>query len=77
MQHPVEQLPDETLRFLLGSRYCETDQLGDIAWQLFGTTPLGWARVQAVCNFVHQHIEFGYQYARPTKTAPRVVSKAR
>jgi transglutaminase-like putative cysteine protease len=68
-QHPVERLPDETLLFLLGSRYCETDRLSETAWQLFGTTPLGWARVQAVCDFVHRHIEFGYHHARPTKTA--------
>ncbi len=68
-QHPVEELPHETLMFLLGSRYCETDLLSDFAWRQFGTTPLGWARVQAVCDFVHQHIQFGYQHARPTKTA--------
>ena len=68
-QTPVEQLPEETLIFLLGSRYCETDRLASIAWQLFGKSPTGWARVQAICDFVHQHIELGYQYARPTKTA--------
>jgi transglutaminase-like putative cysteine protease len=69
IQHAVEDLPDETLLFLLGSRYCETDHLSDIAWNLFGGTPLGWARVQAICDFVHTHIRFGYQHARPTKTA--------
>jgi transglutaminase-like putative cysteine protease len=68
-QHRVEDLPEETLLFLLGSRYCETDQLSNVAWQLFGQTPLGWARVQAICTFVHNHITFGYQYSRPTKTA--------
>lgn len=68
-QHPVEELPAETLLYLLGSRYCETDCLSDIAWSLFGHTPLGWARVQAVCDFVHQHIRFGYEHARATKTA--------
>jgi transglutaminase-like putative cysteine protease len=68
-QHPVEDLPHETLRFLLGSRYCETDLLSDIAWQRFGNVPLGWARVQAICDFVHNHLQFGYQHARPTKTA--------
>ncbi len=66
---PVDELPDETLVYLLGSRYCETDQLSAIAWNLFGNTPRGWARVQAVCDFVHQHIQFGYQYARRTRTA--------
>jgi transglutaminase-like putative cysteine protease len=68
-QHNVEDLPEETLLFLLGSRYCETDQLSETAWQLFGHTPLGWARVQAICTFVHNHITFGYQFSRPTKTA--------
>ena len=68
-QHLVQELPEETLVYLLGSRYCETDRLSDIAWSLFGTTPLGWARVQAICDFVHNHITFGYEHARATKTA--------
>lgn len=69
IQHAVEDLPEETLLFLLGSRYCETDVLSQAAWNLFGQTPLGWPRVQAVCDFVHRHIRFGYEFARPTKTA--------
>jgi transglutaminase-like putative cysteine protease len=69
LQHPVPQLPEETLVFLLGSRYCETDRLNETAWKLFSGTPLGWARVQAVCDFVNHHIQFGYQHASPTKTA--------
>ncbi len=68
-QHRVEELPEETLLYLLGSRYCETDQLSEIAWKLFGNGPLGWPRVQAICDFVHHHIRFDYQSARPTKTA--------
>ena len=68
-QHPVEYLPEEALLFLLGSRYCETDRLSDIAWSLFGTVSPGWARVQAIVDFVHEHIVFGYEHARPTKTA--------
>jgi transglutaminase-like putative cysteine protease len=71
-QHPVEELPSETLVFLLGSRYCETDRLSEIAWGLFEHTPPGWARVQAICDFVHQHIRFGYEHARATKTALEV-----
>jgi transglutaminase-like putative cysteine protease len=71
-QTPVEELPDETLLFLLGSRYCETDRLSETAWQQFGQSPTGWGRVQAICDFVHQHITFGYQYARATKTAMEV-----
>jgi transglutaminase-like putative cysteine protease len=68
-QIPVESLPESTLVYLLGSRYCETDQLSEIAWQRFSSTPPGWARVQAICDFVHRHIEFGYQHARRTRTA--------
>jgi transglutaminase-like putative cysteine protease len=65
----VHTLPTETLPFLLGSRYCETDLLSEIAWGLFSKTAPGWARVQAICDYVHDHIEFGYAHARPTKTA--------
>ncbi|MEO8005480.1 MAG: transglutaminase family protein [Betaproteobacteria bacterium] len=68
-QTPIEYLPEDTLVFLLGSRYCETERLATIAWELFGNAQTGWSRVQAICDFVHNHIEFGYQYARPTKTA--------
>jgi transglutaminase-like putative cysteine protease len=68
-QIPVEALPGEALVFLLGSRYCETDRLSDTAWSLFGGTELGWARVQAICDYVHDHITFGYEHARPTRTA--------
>ena len=69
MQIPVEQLPDDTLVYLLGSRYCETDQLSEIAWQRFGNSPTGWQRVQSICQFVNQRIEFGYHHARRTRSA--------
>ncbi len=68
-QHEVQDLPTEVLQYLLSSRYCEVDEMTDIAWNLFGNTPLGWPRVQAVLNWVHAHVTFGYQYARSTKTA--------
>jgi transglutaminase-like putative cysteine protease len=68
-QSTVDRLPEDTLLFLLGSRYCETDRLTPLAWQLFGQTAPGWPRVQAICNYVHNHLTFGYQFARPTKTA--------
>ena len=68
-QHPVWELPEQALPFLLGSRYCETDLLTDFAWKQFAQTPLGWARVQAICDFVHQHIKFDYMQARATRTA--------
>jgi transglutaminase-like putative cysteine protease len=69
IQHEVQDLPSETLMYLLGSRYCETDRLMEDAWRLFGNTPLGWGRVQAICDFVNGHLTFGYHNARPTRTA--------
>jgi transglutaminase-like putative cysteine protease len=69
IQHVVQALPEETLVFLLGSRYCETDRLSEIAWNLFAGSPLGWGRVQAICDYVHNHLKFSYEHARPTKTA--------
>jgi transglutaminase-like putative cysteine protease len=74
-QHPVQLLPEETLVFLLGSRYCETDRLTETAWQLFSGAPSGWARVQTICDFVHRHIEFGYEHANATKTAWEVFNQ--
>jgi transglutaminase-like putative cysteine protease len=68
-QLAVEQLPADTLQFLLASRYCEVDRLSDLAWQLFTHTAPGWPRVQAICDWVHQHVTFGYHFARPTKSA--------
>ena len=68
-QYAVQDLPEETLVFLLGSRYCETDLLSQEAWDLFGHTPPGWARVQAVCDYVHNRIAFDYQQASGTRTA--------
>jgi len=68
-QHEVQDLPDDTFVFLLGSRYCETDRLMDKAWELFGHAATGSQRVQAVCDYVHRHITFNYQAARATRTA--------
>jgi transglutaminase-like putative cysteine protease len=68
-QHALQDLPEDTLVFLLGSRYCETDLLSDAAWSRFGQTAPGWSRVQTICDFVHNHIAFDYQQARPTRTA--------
>ncbi len=69
LQTPIENLPEEALIYLLGSRYCETELLMPIAWSMFANSAPGWPRVQAICDFVHKHIVFGYQYARPSKTA--------
>lgn len=68
-QTPVENLPVESLPFLTGSRYCETDLLSDFAWATFGKTPGGWTRVQAICDWVHEHVRFDYAQARATRTA--------
>ena len=68
-QMPIDQLPQDTLVYLLPSRYCDSDELVQIAWQRFGQTPEGWPRVQAIVDFVHQYLRFGYEFARPTKTA--------
>jgi transglutaminase-like putative cysteine protease len=74
-QHAIADLPNETFVYLLGSRYCETDLMMERAWSLFGGTPFGWPRVQAVCDFVHRHITFGYQYARVTKSASQAFAE--
>jgi transglutaminase-like putative cysteine protease len=66
---PVEELPYEALRYLYNSRYCEVDRFSTIALELFGGVIPGWSRVQAVCDWVHRKVSFGYQYARPTKSA--------
>jgi transglutaminase-like putative cysteine protease len=69
---PIDDLPPEALQFLLGSRYCEVDRLLDVAGNLFGNSQPGWARVQAVCNWVQANVTFGYPFASPTKTALEV-----
>ncbi|GJE57194.1 transglutaminase-like domain-containing protein [Methylobacterium thuringiense] len=68
-QHPVEELPDDVLPFLLGSRYCDTDKLSGIAWSLFGGTAPGWERVQAIVDFAHTRLRFNYQDADDTRSA--------
>ncbi len=65
----VERLPHETLRFLLASRYCEVDKLSDLAWTVFGNVAPGWPMVQAICDWVHGHVTFDYNSARPNKSA--------
>jgi len=72
LQHPLEELPPEVLRFLMPSRYCEVDLMVNIAGQLFGNTPAAWQRVQAILDWVHNNVTFGYQFARATKTATEV-----
>ena len=76
-EHEIGELPHDALVFLLASRYCETERLMNAAWSRFGTTPAGWPRVQAICDFVHSYVRFGYQHARPTKTAVDVFIERR
>jgi transglutaminase-like putative cysteine protease len=66
---PPHELPDDVLRYLLNSRYCETDLLSPIAVELFGGIAPGWNRVQAICDWVNSKVAFNYNFARPTKTA--------
>ena len=66
---PVQELPHEVLPYLYNSRYCEVDRFSTIALELFGGLPPGWSRVQSICDWVHTRVSFGYQHARPTKTA--------
>jgi len=68
-QHALKDLPVEVLIYLLGSRYCETDRLSNTAWSLFGHLPQGWPLVQAICDYVHDRITFGYQHANASLSA--------
>lgn len=67
--HTVADLPDDCLVYLMGSRYCETDRLSQLAWDTFGHVPAGWARAQAICDYAHDRIRFDYQAARSTRGA--------
>ncbi len=72
VQHSIADLPDDVLQYLVASRYCDSDNLVVQAWPLFGNTPEGWPRVQAITAFAHKHITFGYQFGRANKTASEV-----
>ena len=72
-QSPVEELPGELLHFTLPSRYCLSDELMGTAWELFGQTPPGAARVQAICDWVHDNIQFQYGSSNPLTTAVDVL----
>lgn len=76
-QHEIAALPDDALMFLLASRYCETDKLVNMAWAMFGNTPVGWPRVQAICDFVNSKIRFGYPHASAMRTAADALSDQR
>lgn len=77
IQHPIEDLPADVIGYLLPSRYCETDLLSNEAWRLFEHAPTGGARVQAICDFVHNHVTFGYEFGRSTRTAAETYADAR
>src|SRR5450432_37391 len=72
---PLSELPAETLPFLMASRYCETDLLSNFAWSRFGGIEGGWAKVQAVCDFVHDRLAFSYPNARETRTAAQALEE--
>lgn len=74
-QARLQDLPNETLTYLVASRYCDSDLLGDFAWKQFGWTEAGWPRVQAICDFVHAHVTFNYKFGRPDKTAGNVLAE--
>ena len=74
-QHAVQDLPFETLIFLQGSRYCDTDLLSEEAWRRFEAIDPGWSRVQAICDFVHGHVSFDYMQARATRTASQTLAE--
>jgi transglutaminase-like putative cysteine protease len=66
---PVQELPAEALPYLMNSRYCEVDLLSPIAAGIFGGVPRGYGRVQAICDWIHDNLAFGYPFARPTSTS--------
>jgi transglutaminase-like putative cysteine protease len=68
-QFEVGDLPDDVLVYLLGSRYCDIEKLSDLAWRLFGGGTPGWQRAQAICDYAHERICFGYHHARGDRTA--------
>jgi transglutaminase-like putative cysteine protease len=68
-QFEISELPDDVLVYLLGSRYCDTQKLSNLAWSLFGGVTPGWQRVRAICDYAHDRICFGYQHARCDRTA--------
>jgi transglutaminase-like putative cysteine protease len=72
---PASDLPPPTLPFLAPSRYCESDLLSDFAWANFGAVRGGWARVKAICDFVHQRLRFSYPEARTTRTATEALAE--
>ncbi len=76
-QIPVQDLPQETLVFLLASRFCDSDRLLDLAWTLFGQAKPGWGRVQAICDYVHERIVFNYEHARVTRSASEAYEEKR
>ncbi len=75
-QWTTPELPPDVLQYLMPSRYCEVELLQERAWQMFGHIPAGWARAKAVVDWVHNHVTFGYQYARNTKTALDTMNEA-
>lgn len=76
-QVPVEALPVQCYPYLRASRYCESDLLAPMAWSLFGATPPGWERVQAICDWVHRRLIFDEAAASSSKTATDALREGR
>jgi transglutaminase-like putative cysteine protease len=72
---PVGQLPFELLRYTLPSRYCDSDKLMNFAWNHFGQIAHGLTRVQAICDWVHQNIEYKFGSGRPDLSASEVIER--
>ncbi len=68
-RYAIEELPDDVLLYTLASRFCLSDEVADEAFRLFGSFDTGWACVEAICNWVHNHVRFHYNETRPLKTA--------
>lgn len=74
-QVPVEDLMPDEVPFLLPSRYCEVDRVGDAAWEMFGAVTPGWPRVQAICDWVHDRLVYGYEHANSSAGAVDVMEQ--
>lgn len=72
---PVGQLHHDLLPYTLPSRYCDSDKLMNFAWNQFGQVPQGLPRVQAICDWVHQHIEYRTMSGRSDLSASEVIER--
>jgi transglutaminase-like putative cysteine protease len=76
-QFDVVDLPSDTLIYLLGSRYCDTDILSETAWRLFGGGAADWSRVQDICDYIGRNLTFDYQRASSTRSASQALAEGK